>query len=1649
MGRATAIRQEAEELDYEEWNKALEPAVELEKEAAELIRQELVPIVQDVLSNQLGDHGGVSFSDVFDGREWSMGETLSEHVVSTVYHVGGTMWYMLGPEVNALRDFEKRLQELASLLITTWADRSGLDAHSVMDRDISGLTKAGRQKLLEHFAGVAQNIEDAVVPRLLQLTSEVKDIEPAPEEVLIESPAVPETPGETEIISRLRRVHDRMDYLEGLDDPRPFEEGDPRRSEWERLARWSLIYQDKVAKADQRAEMLDAGDGTEAVDESQMEPPKEEVTAAVVLNAFDFENAGMITTGLGLDVNDHGYGTFEEFGDNIVTVYVSPPLEEQVVNEIMLDIGGRWGEAIKVVDVIDAGMAGQKVIRLADGQSWKLWEDNPLDETPDVFGLPSDEAGRVTTRPIKGGRGGKSQSAYKVIKALMLLTRKFGYKGVTGAMPLVVGVKSKENLGEFYPREQLMKIRDAHDLGAAAHEFGHAVQVLHFRQTEKSPITKDLVGKKSYEELMSAGEKLYPKIEGKDSVPKGGYAQEGFAEFIYTYLDKPEELNESFPNTLDWFNKEVLTKHKGAQKAMLKVRGMYERYKAQGSLTLAKEHIIDTGSARERWDQFVHAMRHGPSQAIHNWWETLSPVAMIDNQAELETGEPVKFKDSAYQKIMSYRGTHSGIVNYWVNTGVKDIGGNDTGIRPLRDVADHVLPEHHKEFMAYLWAKRAKALLTQTDKEGKPAPRAAGLTLAQAQEIIEAVEELRGTSKMQKAAQIVYDWNAGVLDYAAGASPLYEELARRIREVDPGFYIPLERQFREFDQRLAEMSDAPTMDGRGVLKRLKGSARLEIKDPFQTMIVNAESMVLASHGRVALETMMRMSQTVPGMGNLIFKEHRTSVPKTQRTIQDLVTRVEKEAEDQNIDLSMTDEYGRPFEQIAGNLASQVITFYGAAVAPEKGAPILPFIEAGEPDEQTGERKLRVAWYRVNEKIFRALASMNPKQHRYLQQSLILRGVYNYGGRGFNRLFKMGTVGFRASFGLVTNPIRDLATLWVNSQSNANGAVLLWTFAGSVIQELVSALSGGRIKSEMSELWQGLGGENAMFLMEQRSFLRRSARMVTQSKNIGRRIITYAPWRVAKNPVRTVKAAKDDLITVVDFLQDLIQFPERATRVTEMKLVAKDISKDPSIDWKVGDPMTAEVAQELLLAGKQVSVDFTASGELAAVYNQIVPFFNANLQGARAWGRAMTRDRRTGGLLGWKSAKIAGVNLFPMFRGMQLFSMSLFLWWKYKDEEWWQKMDPREKFMFWHFPATINGEEVLVRLPMSYDSGMFFAGTAIALADAAYRQDPEEITRFMMAFTEANTPIELPVMKNAHGYTWGPTNAAGVLGKVASELMLNRKSFWDTPVVSPRFLRGPQGESVPRGQMYNEYTSKAARIIGEKYNLPPQQIDHALQSIVGPIARDILHTGEHLDELFRLKKYQTVSDVPVLGRVFRRGGPLGSRPEPIDRLFDEFARSVVKSNDGAVKESGMELDKRMKLADATRGVALIFHIRTFEKSDRVRRDLTREAMELSEEVLSDLEIGWTGRDEVRLKVDRLQERANQADYQRHIGAGDFEKAAEASAKIEKSDLIKLKKLMPAKKGRKKGPAKWDRKRETLEDFQKRVNEYLFQMEKAAQ
>lgn len=1047
---------------------------------------------------------------------------------------------------------------------------------------------------------------------------------------------------------------------------------------------------------------------------------------------------------------------------------------------------------------------------------------------------------------------GAPVSSPQVISAIAEVTRAAGRY-----VPIRIGrLVTKRTLGEFKVWPEVARTLMAHDIPTSAHEMAHALEKVVWGRPKGTPWTAKIAGisKAMEKQLVQLGRDLYG-----DRKPAAGYKREGWAEFVRAWVTNDQATIDKAPAFAEWFRWEFLGNHPEIEEAMNNARAMAWRYQAQGSLARGRANMVDVNGIAERMRYMRRTLRE--AFTIEKWIEMAKPLHDLAQAAEQRAD--VDPEDNPWTLVDALRTTHAARVKRMVDDNMIDLAGNPVG-PALSSVRGLVNNDQYWDFGVYLWAKRAVALLT--DPKGSRDP---GLSLQDAQQIIDELE----TPAFSKAAAIVYEWNAGVLNYGAQASPIFKRIVEAVRERDPGNYVPLQRFFDEIDSEWAARPQGAAASSDSPVKSLKGSGR-RVRDVMQSMISQAESIVRSSHNRAVIDAIVKMAK-IEGMGHIIEEVPKSQVPVAHRSVVDLVDEVRRRLRqgdvDQELDLEVTVEGEQvDLASMEEELGELMVTFFAPPPSPDSKDPIVPIYEG----EERGVR-----WYQVDPNLYAALGALDVYRLPASAGLPVLEWTF---GKATNT-FRAGTTGLNASFGLLWNPLRDFQTFYVNTRSSASTPRLL--------MELLRALSSaafyrttGTTKNPYLEAFLNLGGEMAQPLGQDIPHTRRAARRIVQGRVV--RSMDPRNW--------------------FDWFRDFVQFPESAPRVAELKLVAKEIG------WEPGTPMTVAQSYELLRAAKHVTTDFTAAGEFARALNRMVPFHNASIQGPRANVRAA---RRAPGRFAW--------------RGMQLAALSLLLWWRNKDEEWWHDLTPVERATHWWFSVQNGDREELVRIPRAFEVGMVFSALPETLADAWYHQDPAAAGAWLQTFVKVSAPPLVPVLVD-----------------VAAEQIGNEQFYWDRPIVPMR------QQGLPLEEQYNEYTSVVARVLGDMFGASPMRIDHAIQGIFGGVSRDIIEAvglgGEGPGR--GGAREAEAGDIPIVGRAFYRGGVEGP-DESVNQLYEALDRAQRRQRSRRQPETAQERDKRLLMQDAAQSLVALGQVRRAvgdvenrRQLMKLERDIARSALE---------------------------------------------------------------------------------------------------------
>jgi hypothetical protein len=853
-----------------------------------------------------------------------------------------------------------------------------------------------------------------------------------------------------------------------------------------------------------------------------------------------------------------------------------------------------------------------------------------------------------------------------------------------------------------------------------------------------------------------------------------------------------ENAAKSAPNAAKWLEAELFAAQPELKRSMTAARELVDVWRGQGAEGRAAAQSKGQDTRFEQLKKIAKEYLGKQAQV-----EEFAPLEELSRGFERITGTRLEPRNDPFMLATANRGVAGHILENFVQRGVQDIWGNITG-PSLKEAFARLKPVDAEGFRNYLWSRRA---IERWGKGKNP-----GMTLEDATYLRNKLE----TPAFIDAASKWYQWWDGVLEYVKAASPATNGPMIDAIRAGSSDYVPLARVLPESAQRAAQ-----ARLGGGMMK-MHGSG-LPVREIYLQSLLTAERLISRAHKDMVLDSVFKMAQT-EGMGWLVERVPRTKVMEGLN-----IEKIREQLEGMGVDTTA--------------ISPDTLLKYASHLDRPTGSdPIMVRMVNGKPE-----------WYQVPAGLFELLQGVDAP--RLGKVADLFLGVPN-------RAFKMGTTGLRASFSLVTNPLRDLPTFMHQSLAG-NPASRLSEYVGALKDIVQAGLTGKESANWQTFKQLGIGGGN---------FLGGDIR---QAQREAKGLFRGKVFRRLASPVETLREA--------------LSFTESAPRLAEMNLVGKESG------WKPGAKLTPNQAVAMNVAAKRVTTDFSAGGSRGKMVNQAVPFYNAVIQGTRSFGRAFQKEQ------GFKTKDHAAAK--ATLTGLALLTLpTIYNWWRNKDEEWYRNLPWRERYLYTNVDA---GDGTIVQVPRPAEWGNVFQVVPEILLDSWYQRDPVYLKEgFKHIFTTQN-PMDYPVLL-----------------KLAKEQWSNRIAFFDRPIV-------PRGElDLPPGQQQAYFSSILAKSLGDAFpnTVSPRRVDAAVRSIFGGVGSDLADAPGVMMRMLGIKdsgRETEPADIPVMGRLFRRGGEFSSNGRYLSDFWDSYMQhqARLKGNTHALKAGGQPTATTKELVSA--------------------------------------------------------------------------------------------------------------------------------------
>lgn len=266
------------------------------------------------------------------------------------------------------------------------------------------------------------------------------------------------------------------------------------------------------------------------------------------------------------------------------------------------------------------------------------------------------------------------------------------------------------------------------------------------------------------------------------------------------------------------------------------------------------------------------------------------------------------------------------------------------------------------------------------------------------------------------------------------------------------------------------------------------------------------------------------------------------------------------------------------------------------------------------------------------------------------------------------------------------------------------------------------------------------------------------------------------------------------------------------------------------------------------------MDFSMMGNarLMMYLSDILPFFNARMQGLSKLGRSI-RDNpkliaQRGGAIALASVALALLNA---------------------DDERYEELPDNEKDLYWH--VFIGDEHI--RIPKPFEIGVLF-GTV-----------PERMTRTFITGNDSGKKL-------AERILWGvgetlSMNPVPQVVKPGMEVFFNYDMFRAAPIESMSDL------NVKPEARYNENTSETLRAVGEMTGVSPKKMEHLVRGYFGTMGMWVMGISDmvtrNVSSEYGDSPAWRQDDIAVVGSFFR-----GSAPAKSTQFMTEFYDVLQKA-----------------------------------------------------------------------------------------------------------------------------------------------------------
>jgi len=599
------------------------------------------------------------------------------------------------------------------------------------------------------------------------------------------------------------------------------------------------------------------------------------------------------------------------------------------------------------------------------------------------------------------------------------------------------------------------------------------------------------------------------------------------------------------------------------------------------------------------------------------------------------------------------------------------------------------------------------------------------------------------------------------------------------------------------------------------IKRIKGSTR-EIIAPLESIIKNTYSIILNSEKNLVGQTLAKIS-TMKDAGGYVERVPTPIKLKGKIEKEQIAKELAKRFEQQGLDdLIDYDANGKPvLRPDIEDAIPEVFLQFGAGKYPA-GENIVTVYFDGKPVYYEVSPDIFKMW---NQQITPYIASTLTKILRIPARTLRAGAILN---------FKF----------MLKNIARDTWGSWLFTRYGKSVKDPFGLFIDTIFSPLAMTAVAAKKSALYVEFLKAGGGMSTMQAMDRNTVVKKLDEI--------------------KNGIKPHQ--------IIKWLRKIAEVTEEANRLSEFK---KGLEVEGST--RLGKEIAAFAARDL-------SVDFAKMGLQSKALNQIIPFFNATLQGGDKLLRSLTDSKARKDFL----PRVLGFIVIP----------SLIFAWLNKDDQNVSEFPAYERDF--NFITKIG--DTYLKIPVPFETGVIAHGLTQRMFDHFIRKDPEAFERIFLSIKDAMLPSYIPIagLPFVEAYT--------------------NKSFF----TGGRIIPADKERKVSELQ-YKDSTSQTARLLGRAISYmagedtrskfaSPAIIDHFITSWTGGLGKIAIEISDASLKSAGLGEQipgpeRTITETLGFDAFITRYPKASTRS--IEKFYDNYADSVARkqSSDFRKKEKG--------------------------------------------------------------------------------------------------------------------------------------------------